>query len=291
VAEYTLAEVAKIFRISPARLRYWERTALVPASPGDGDQPTFGFRDLVCIRTVLALLQHGVPLRRIRRSVTSLRERIPELEQPLGSLRVWVEGSDRVVARLGDALLDPDGQLLLDFRLAPPVAEDVAVLHPRRDEDGPDREAALEHFERGCQLDSEPSRHAAAIEAYERAIAADPDFADAHSNLGTVHHVRGDLEQARACYERALGVDPGHVEARFNLASLLEELGRDEAALRHYKAALLADPFHADAQLNLALLYERLGLRRTARDHWRRYLQLAPEGAWAEVARERLSAG
>jgi tetratricopeptide (TPR) repeat protein len=78
------------------------------------------------------------------------------------------------------------------------------------------------------------------------------------------------------------------VEARFNLASLFEELGRDEAALRHYKATLRSDPFHVDAQLNLALLYERLGLRRTARDHWRRYLQLAPEGSWAEVARERL---
>ena len=42
------------------------------------------------------------------------------------------------------------------------------------------------------------------------------------------------------------------------------------------------------AGLSLALLYERLGLPRKARGSWRRYLQLAPNGAWAEIARGRL---
>jgi tetratricopeptide (TPR) repeat protein len=69
---------------------------------------------------------------------------------------------------------------------------------------------------------------------------------------------------------------------------ILEEENRCEAALSHYKAALRADPLRTDAHLATALLYEKLGLRRRAREHWRRYLQCAPAGAWAEIAKKRV---
>ncbi len=290
MTEYTLADAARILDLAPTRLRYWHRTALVPSSASRGDQPAFEFRDLVCIRTVRELLDRGVPLRRIRRSVEALQERIPELEgEVLGSLRVWMEDSGRVVVRHEGALVEPDGQLVLDFQLAPDTPEDVATL--RREPvaaPGPDLDRALECFERGCRLDGEPATQDEAVDAYRTAIEADPEFTDAYCNLGTVHYNRGERELAQLCYERALSLEPTHVEANFNLANLLEEAGADEAALRHYKTAMAVDPCYADLQLNVALLYEKLGLPRRAREHWRRYLQLAPKGNWADVARQRL---
>jgi Tfp pilus assembly protein PilF len=51
---------------------------------------------------------------------------------------------------------------------------------------------------------------------------------------------------------------------------------------------LAADPLYPDLHINLALLYEKIGRSRPSRDHWRRYLQLDPEGSWAEVARLRI---
>jgi hypothetical protein len=243
------------------------------------------------MRTILALLEDGIPLRRIRRSVDRIRERIPELDQPLGALRVWVEGSGRVVLRHEGALLEPDGQLVLDFELAPPSEEDVAPLPlPRRTaaDQGRDFATALDWFERGCQNDSRPETLEEAIRAYRCALDADPEFSDAHCNLGTVYYNRGERNRARECYEEALKHDPEHVEANFNLGNLLEEAGQREAALSRYKLAMRADPLFPDAQLNLALLYEKLELRRKAKQHWRRYLQLMPEGSWAEVARQHL---
>jgi tetratricopeptide (TPR) repeat protein len=120
-------------------------------------------------------------------------------------------------------------------------------------------------------------------------LQADPGFADAHCNLGTAHYNQGERDRARACYEEALEHNSEHVEASFNLGNLLEEEGQREAALSRYKVATRADPFFPDAQLNLALLYEKLQLPRKAREHWRRYLQLVPDGSWAEIARQHLA--
>ena len=129
MSEYSFADAARILDLAPSRLRYWHRTALVPSSAHIGDQPAFGLRDLVCIRTVRELLDRGVPLRRIRRSIEAIQERIPELEGPvLGSLRIWMEDTGRVVIRHEGALVEPDGQLVLDFQLAPPSIEDLKPL-------------------------------------------------------------------------------------------------------------------------------------------------------------------
>jgi tetratricopeptide (TPR) repeat protein len=287
VAPYSLGHAARILRVSPGRLRYWERTALLrlhrsrpPEAP-----PALEFRDLVCLKTVLGLIDQGIPLRSIRRSVEMLRERMPELEDPLGQLRLWAEGSPQLVVDCDGRVLEPDGQLLLDFRAGGEPGAALARLEPSGAEEGDG--SALDWFERGCALDADPATYAEATLAYERALAIDPEFADARCNLGAVLYNRGRREEARCCFERCLEREPRHVEAHFNLANLCEEEDADERALRHYRAALDADPLYADLHVNLALLYEKLGLPRHGREHWRRYLQLDPQGAWAEVARQR----
>ncbi len=288
---YSLREAARITGITPTRLRSWERHELVRPSARESDPPAYGFRDLVCIKTILVLLDHGIPLRRIRRTVSAVRTAIPELDEPVAQLRVWLDGSDRVVVRHGDALYEPDGQRVIDFTLSPERPDDVAPLAiPCAEGDvGVQPETALEWFEHGCRLDSRAETFDDAIDAYRRALEVDPQFTDAHCNLGAVYHQQDRRSDARACYERALACDGSHVEAHLNLANLDEEEERPEAALAHYRAALRADPVRAETHLAAALLYDRLKLRRRAREHWRRYLQIAPSGAWAAAARKRLS--
>ena len=282
---YSRVETARILRVTQTRLRSFERMDLVRPAEGAGEAVRFDFRDLSSLRALVGLLDRGVPMRRIRRSVERVRERWPELERPLGALRLWDGADERLVVRHDGTLIDPDGQLLLDFSGERSAPSGVTELPSAA---APEQRSALEWFERGCQLDAADGSLPEAIEAYRRALELDPNLADAHCNLGTAHYNRGERDAARAAYEAALQQQATHREANFNLANLLEEAGRLEAAIHHYKRAVASDPCFADAHLNLALLYEKIGIPRRGREHWRRYLQLSPDGTWAEVARQRL---
>jgi tetratricopeptide (TPR) repeat protein len=285
---YSLSDTARILRVSPARLRAWSRSGLVSARALQSE--SFAFDDLVRLRALLGLISQGVSVRRIRGSVERLEKHLPELREPLSALRVWGGSTRRVVARHGEALLEPDGQLVLDFEVERALSQ-VARIAPEAGagELAPAPTNAFGWFERGCELDAQAGKAAEALAAYRRAVELAPDFADAWCNLGTVHFHRGERSEARACYERALAADPDHLEANFNVANLLDDEGRREAALHHYKVAVRVDPSFSDARLNLALLYDRMGLRRMGRDQWRHYLQLVPTGSWADLARERIA--
>jgi len=302
VTTYSLPNAARILKVAPSRLRYWKRTRLaVPRAhvaregepPGGARESSdYEFRDLVGIRAVLSLLEQGITLRRIRRSVEFLRDTVPEIEDPLSALRLWSGGTSRVVVEHEGRLIEPGGQLVLRFGLdceeAGASPADVASIEKGRSAPEPAARSAGEWFERGCQLDTDASTQSGAIEAYRNAVELAPDFADAHCNLGALFYNRGDRVQARRCFERCLRLEPTHVEAHFNLANLLEQESCDEMALHHYRAALQGDPFYPDLHISLALLCEKLSNHDKARDHWKRYLQLEPEGSWAEVAQLRL---
>jgi tetratricopeptide (TPR) repeat protein len=55
-------------------------------------------------------------------------------------------------------------------------------------------------------------------------------------NLGVLEEDRGDPEAALACYERAIAVDPSFVDAHFNAGRLHEVAGRQRESLRHFAA-------------------------------------------------------
>ena len=297
MARYSRGAAARILRVSPTRLRYWERIELVRLrseieermslpQPDEDGHPGFGFRDLVTARAVLSLIEQGISLRRIRRSVDELRQRLPELDEPLTALRLWADGSPRVVVRHDGSWLEPDGQLLLDFlgEEPPSVTELERARHEAETRDW----STATWFERGCQLDGDPRTYEEAADAFRRAIELAPGFADAYCNLGAVLYNQGRRADARASFERCLEECRTHVEGNFNLANMLEEEGADQAALRHYLEAWRADPDYPDLHVHLALVYEKLGMREQGGVHWARYLDLDPEGAWASIARERL---
>jgi tetratricopeptide (TPR) repeat protein len=295
VTDYSLGDVARILKVSPRRLRYWKKIRLVGAKAEPRDEAGYGFRDLVVLRAIVSMIERGVSIQRIRRHLEVLRDRLPDLAEPVSALRLASEDSDHLVLRRDGRWEEVGGQLLLEFASAPEVAPSAPVTtlagaggaSARGREPGP--ADAVAWFEKGCELDVDSRTWPEAAAAYEKAIELDPDYADAYCNLGAVRYNQGQRAAARRAFEACLARAADHVEANFNLANVLEEAGEDEQALVLYRRALAVDPVYPDLHINLALLYEKQGRMGPACRHWRRYLQIDPQGSWAAVARQRLA--
>jgi tetratricopeptide (TPR) repeat protein len=127
-------------------------------------------------------------------------------------------------------------------------------------------------YRRGCML--ETSSPAEACDAYRAALELEPDFADAHVNLGRLLHEAGDVYAALVHYRAALSLHPGDTTAAFNVGVALEDLGANVDAIAAYQRALESDPRNPDAHYNLARLLEQDGKPDLAVRHLLLYRQL-----------------
>jgi tetratricopeptide (TPR) repeat protein len=144
--------------------------------------------------------------------------------------------------------------------------------------------SAIEWYEQGRAAE-EGGDVAGATHAYERAIAGRPDLADAHNNLGRLHHDAANLPAAEAHYRLALCADRQVGLYWFNLGVVLEDQGRSAEAIAAYEHALALDAYLADAHFNLARQIERAALRsndevlmRRAVRHLKQYRELSRAG-------------
>ncbi len=119
--------------------------------------------------------------------------------------------------------------------------------------------------------------------AYQRALALDPEFADAMVSLGIVLKTRGDAEGAIALYDKALGIAPNLAAAHANRASALAlraELAADvvsddapsDEAIDVQARAVALDPNNAVLHRNHGILLGRARRRFEAAEAFNRAL-------------------
>lgn len=281
---YTVTDVARLFGYKPGRLRYWDRTGLLRPSVRLEGKRYYSFQDLIGVRAAKGLLEEGVSLRQVRRTVDSLRSALPKLARPLTELRVVADGRSVVVSDESGSYDPTTGQAVLDFRVESLESEVVRMRHG--DED--DRAAAYECYLDGCRLDETESTFDEAEAAYEKALSLDPTLANALTNLGNLAYRRDRFEEAERYYREALKIDTTQPEALYNIGFLHFERAEVDDAIDYFNQALRFDPAFGDAHFNLAMAYEERAQRDLARPHWERYLTLEPDSSWAGIAREHL---
>ena len=268
---FSLREAARIVGVPEARLRALARGGFVASQRGPIGPLSFGFRDLLLLRTTKGLLESGVPMRRIRRIWASLRDQL-DSDIPLTSISIHTDGQE-VVATEGTDRWRPDsGQFLLNFdasEIADRAEERLRLVvseEARPPDAAHDAEPTAEDwYEMGCDLEATSPEEAR--EVYERALELDSSVTDAHINLGRLLHMAGELGRAEPHYREAAMIDRDDPTPHFNLGVLLEELGRKDEAVHAYRQAILRDPDFADAHCNLGLLLESLARRHEAVFH------------------------
>jgi DNA-binding transcriptional MerR regulator len=281
---YTVAEVARLFELPESRVRYWSQTGFISPSIRRGTRRFYTFRDLISIKVAKELLDAGLPLQRVRRSLDALRYHLPRVDSPLARLRIRSD-CDRILVEDGDTTFEATtGQLLLDFdvdKLRDRVAE-VLTLPWVDGQDAPPTAqptfSAYEAFQRGL-LEEEQwdgatlgSPHLlAAIAAYEQAVELDAGFAAAWTNLGSLLAVTADLDRARDCFDQALRHDPDQPEAQCNLAELALRCGQVELAISGFRQVLRSDPDQLEAHYGLARALLEVGGKGQALAHLERF--------------------
>ncbi len=132
------------------------------------------------------------------------------------------------------------------------------------------------YLARGKALSSD-KRHADALAAYQQAIAADPQCAEAHYRAGLAWRDQQQFESAIASYRRALAIQPGYIEAHNNLGVVMQLQHRLEDALASYRRAVELGPDFSQPYINLGRLCEILGQRDEAAHCYRQAISAGVE--------------
>jgi tetratricopeptide (TPR) repeat protein len=257
-------------RITENHLRYLEKWGLIrsAATRGSGE---FTFNEVARIKQLSGELERDVPLKTVLRTL----------------------------------MADHQGQLQFDFHASGTSPAKVVAIEgrpPRRSADrapvpiiagnafpfsDPQAALAAKYFIEGSRLDDGEDRNMeGAAAAYRKALVIDPDLVPAIVNLANIHYARDEMIEAQALYERAINLDPDCFEAYFNLGNIHHDLGRYEDALRCYRGAVRLNAGYPDAHFYLAVTLEKTGHSSEAKPHWKAYQDLAPNGEWADLARE-----
>ena len=264
---YGVREVEKLIHLPRSTIRAFIEAGFVSPVRGPRRAWLFSFQDLIVLRTAHALATANVPPKRIARSVKALRSHLPE-SMPLSGLSITAV-ADRVVVKEGSSHWQAEsGQYLLAFE-GDPADGSLSVFEPAQTEQP---HSADTWFEQAVALEDEDTD--SAIQAYRRAIAADPALLDAHINLGWLLHEAGRFSEAERAYRAAIeacGSDPALM---YNFGVLLHDMRRGNEAIEAYESALRGNPSLADCHYNLALLYEDLKQPKAAIRHMAQYRKL-----------------
>jgi len=122
---------------------------------------------------------------------------------------------------------------------------------------------------------------AAAIESCRRAASLKPDLFAAHNNLGNALVEAGRLDDAIAAFRRAIEIAPNVASIHYNLGNALKETGDWAGAIGSFRDAIVMQPELAEAHNNLGTVLKDMGQLEEAVDAYSRAVKLRPNFAEA----------
>lgn len=278
---YSTVDLVRMLGIPRERLWQWVDAGLVQPVEKRRSVPYFDFREVCRARSLVALVQNGIPERQIRRSLVQMRRWIPSASDVLGALARLEPSGGNLVFELSDGrLIEAGGQLVMRFAEESEGCLETLSFARKRTAD--------DLFEQAVSCE-EQEEWSAAIALYKRLLALEGPDPEVCFNLGNVLYASGQRDAAIERYQQSVELDPAYAEAWYNLGNVLIDLQRNREAVMALERAVAAAPGYADARSTLADLLDEVGETDAAQFQWEAYLELDDTGDWAEHARRRLT--
>ena len=108
---FRAGDVVEIVEVSRRQLQYWSQTDLIrPSARTPGGHSRYTFSDLVALKAAKRLIDAGVSVQRIRKSIRALRRTLPAVERPLTELILVATGDVLLAFKDGTAFDAVSGQ-------------------------------------------------------------------------------------------------------------------------------------------------------------------------------------
>ena len=111
---YTTTQIVKLLDITPRQIHYWDKTNLIrPSLSVSGGIKYYNFINIVEFKTVKQLLEQGVSVQAVRKTLDFLRHHYPELRNHLSVFKLITNGKNIfVIDKEGNGIKMPSGQLV-----------------------------------------------------------------------------------------------------------------------------------------------------------------------------------
>lgn len=304
---YTPAMLAELLQIPISTIRRWHRRGLISPSRQVKKLPYFDFQEVASARRIAGMVASGANPKQIENQLSQLTDLYPDVQRPLLQLSIIVEGR-KVLLRDGAGLVEPGGQKRIDFgdessdaqeTMIGPATISIAGSHGNSDEgllDGSFDVQSFQASENWSRQDflrlavelEDDNEIQTAIDVYRSMSLSLGPTADVCFRMAELLYQINDLPAARERYSMAVEFEAGFVEARANLGCVLVELGQVDLAMAAFAGALEHHPEYPDVHFHLARLLDDQNQPTKAWKHWAKFLELTPDGPWAEEARQRI---
>lgn len=90
---FTLSEVCDIIGLSRRQIQYWSSTDLIsPELKTRGGHARYSFRDLIACKAAKKLIDAGISVQGLRKSLATLQNFLPKIKSPLQELTLVASG-------------------------------------------------------------------------------------------------------------------------------------------------------------------------------------------------------
>ncbi len=127
---FNTKSICNFTRLTQRQVDYWDRIHFIKPSvkeaSGYGSVRLYSFTDLVQLKVAKTLMDKGLSLQRIRKSITYLKKNFPEIEKPLVEMKLITDGETIfVLTENKNIILDTlsKGQLVMAIAIGQIIEE------------------------------------------------------------------------------------------------------------------------------------------------------------------------
>lgn len=128
--DFNTRTACKLTGLTQRQIDYWDRIHFIKPSvkeaSGYGSVRLYSFTDLVQLKVAKTLMNKGLSLQRIRKSITYLKKSFPGIEKPLAEMRLITDGETIfVLTEKKEVILDTlsKGQLVMAIAIGKIIEE------------------------------------------------------------------------------------------------------------------------------------------------------------------------